>query len=692
MSQSPDKFIELRPDDSYLKNFDALSAMINRGRSFSGRERNCCFLNTGDDRFSDVSAATGLDFIDDGRAMAAVDWDHDGDLDLWTTNRTAPRLRLIRNEVQSNNRYLTVRLTGQSCNRDAIGARVELYLDGNESRMVAKTLHAGEGFMSQSSKWLHFGLGSSDRVQRMVVRWPGNKEGESFLGLQVNRRYTVVQGSGKAVAAEVAPRAVALRPSFSQVPQPTEAARLVLTRRLALAELAYVDFSGQPQILHPPAARAVLINVWASWCAPCLRELSDLATHARELRERGLDVVALSTDGLLDGTTGSVAAAEAFLSQIKWPFAAGVASKSAVRALTVLHNDVVYRERPLTLPTSFLVDGQGEIAVIYRGTVSVEQLMNDLELLDASTEQIAAAAFPFAGKIATRLFPRDATALARAYLEGGHIDDARRELLNYINENSNKAAEEDPLNAGKIRQKLAEAYHFLATLEKQRGRLDDAVHAMRQVVKLDPNQPVPRISLAVALWELGDRAGARQLLEQVLEMGPENATILNLLGQTHVQFGETERAIEYLRSALYREPETFSIRFNLGAALQAQGDAEQAIRHYRVVINQQPKMLQATNNLAWILATHSDEKIRSEAEALRLARKGINVAGAGQPSALDTLAAAQAASGDFDEATQTAEKALQLARVRGQTALADKIQERLQLYRQSQPFRQPPMK
>ena len=83
--------------------------MIVRGRSFSGFERHCAFLNVGSNPdgklapFANVSAATGFDFIDDGRALARVDWDRDGDLDFWTTNRQAPRLRLLKNNLPSGN-------------------------------------------------------------------------------------------------------------------------------------------------------------------------------------------------------------------------------------------------------------------------------------------------------------------------------------------------------------------------------------------------------------------------------------------------------------------------------------------------------------------------------------------------------------------------------------------------------------
>ena len=125
-----------------------LSRMVREGRSWSGRERNCSFLNTGSERFATVSAISGLDFPDDARAIGLVDWDQDGDQDLWVSNRNAPRLRFLRNDTPSGSHFLGLRLQGDgtTTNRDAIGARVEVA--GAAGRTLLKTLRAGEGFLS----------------------------------------------------------------------------------------------------------------------------------------------------------------------------------------------------------------------------------------------------------------------------------------------------------------------------------------------------------------------------------------------------------------------------------------------------------------------------------------------------------------------------------------------------------------
>ena len=59
---------------------------------------------------------------------------------------------------------------------------------------MVKTLRAGEGFLSQSSKRVHFGLGESSQIRKVVIRWPGGASQE-YAGLEVDRRYELVQGS-----------------------------------------------------------------------------------------------------------------------------------------------------------------------------------------------------------------------------------------------------------------------------------------------------------------------------------------------------------------------------------------------------------------------------------------------------------------------------------------------------------------
>ena len=93
MSPSPVTEQDKKGVELYRASWQALMQQVRSGSSWSGYERNCCFLNTGG-QFVSASHVSGLDHADDGRGLAVTDWDQDGDLDLWFRNRTAPAAAL----------------------------------------------------------------------------------------------------------------------------------------------------------------------------------------------------------------------------------------------------------------------------------------------------------------------------------------------------------------------------------------------------------------------------------------------------------------------------------------------------------------------------------------------------------------------------------------------------------------------
>ena len=369
-----------------------MGRLLAQGRSLSGRERHCCFLNTGGSRFADVSAALGLDLPDDGRAIAVVDWDQDGDLDFWISNRNAPSIRFLRNDLDAGNHFLDVRLIGESCNRDAIGTRVEVHLSDPSQTKLIKSLRAGDGFLGQSSKWLHFGLGQAKVVDRLIVHWPGSTA-EEFSGLAANKRYHIVQGRGKEVLWTYRnPRKVELTPSQPEKPPSIERARIVLLTRVPVLELDYRDFDGSTVSVDRKRQQPLLINLWASWCASCVEELNEFSQRADEIRAHGLDIVALSVDGLNgDDQDGSVDP-EQLLAQIGFDFSTGHATEGTLTALEEIQQQVSSQIRPIAIPTSFLIDTYKNVAVMYKGPLDVDQLLEDLDLLDAPSNQLRDAA------------------------------------------------------------------------------------------------------------------------------------------------------------------------------------------------------------------------------------------------------------------------------------------------------------
>ena len=352
--------------------------MMRRGRSYSGRERNCVFLNTAkpDGSFANISAASGIDFPDDGRALVTTDWDHDGDLDVWISNRNAPRLRFFRNDVPIDNHHLTIRLQGTAptTNRDAIGARVKVIIAG--SQPLIKTLRAGESFLSQSSKALHFGLGSAEAIDSVIVQWPGGGT-ETFTGITVDQRYQLVQGSGEARPIETKKREVAISPAPVNLPSPESTSRIPLATLLPMVALNYQTFDGDTQPIPTSEGKSYLLSLWASWCPACEEELKDLTAKTQELREAGIEIIALTVDGLEEGSS-SAPEAEKMTKRLKLPFANGRATIELVSYLQSVHDYQITGAETLPVPVSFLIDSDRKVSVIYKGRVNPNDVKADV--------------------------------------------------------------------------------------------------------------------------------------------------------------------------------------------------------------------------------------------------------------------------------------------------------------------------
>ena len=345
-----------------------MTRLMTAGASWSGRERNCCFLNTTDGRFADASAVSGLDFIDDGRSLVATDWDGDGDVDLWFKNRTGPQLRFMRNDLPSGNHYISLKLIGTRCNRDAVGARVEVYAG---DKRFGRSVVAGDGYLAQSSKRLHFGLGPLDKIDRIVVNWPGG-EAQEFSGVAVDRAYVIEQGSSK--PAESEKRTIRLAPGrIEQSPRPG-AARVVLRQPLPLPPSLTTELFG------PANGRARLLNLWAQWCAPCLGELSELAAQHGRLHKGGLDILAVSVDKPSDRRKAERIFAEQITPKMTGPgFESVAASDGLLETLAAVHQHVVGRAGEISLPSSFLIDPSGMLQALYLGPVGPQTLLADME-------------------------------------------------------------------------------------------------------------------------------------------------------------------------------------------------------------------------------------------------------------------------------------------------------------------------
>ncbi len=282
-------------------------------------------------------------------------------------------------------------------------------------------------------------------------------------------------------------------------------------------------------------------------------------------------------------------------------------------------------------------------------------------------------------------------------------------------ENYRKAIQIDPTNF--------KARYNLGTALATRGQLDEAIENYRKAIQIDPTNFEAQYNLGIALAAKGQTDEAIENYRRAIQINPNSFEALNNLGATLAAKGRFDEAIESYRKAIQIDPNNFEAQYNLGTALAVRGQFDEAIENYRkasqinsnhpetffhlgmtlgqlgrtreavaqyrAALRLNPNLAGALNNLAWVLVASPDDELRNGPEAVRLAERACELTHYGEPSFLDTLAAAYAECGRFPEAVTAEEKAERLATAAGLWAVAAKNRQMLELYRAGKPYHEP---
>jgi peroxiredoxin len=337
--------VEQAGNDEYQD--DHMGAIFKEGFSFSGFERDLVAVNLGAERYLDISGTSGADSISDGRGSVFADFDNDGDLDIFLTAVQREAHFLFRNNVGSENSFLRVDLLGGRSGRDAYGAVVRVKTSAGT---LTKVKSGGSGFLSQHDPRLLFGLGDDERAEWVEVTWPG--------GATLRLEDVPAGSSLRIVEGEEGSERVAEQ-RFSLVDPLSGADTLLAKLELGLGDsfpdLSLTTLDGENvrlgDLVEP--GRRYLVNLWATHCVPCGREMPELQALWPRFREAGIDLLGVSID------IETVDQVPDFVADRGIGYPIYTTEEASIPR--------IFSREEVLIPISFLLDDRGRVVEVFSG-------------------------------------------------------------------------------------------------------------------------------------------------------------------------------------------------------------------------------------------------------------------------------------------------------------------------------------
>jgi len=231
------------------------------------------------------------------------------------------------------------------------------------------------------------------------------------------------------------------------------------------------------------------------------------------------------------------------------------------------------------------------------------------------------------------------------------------------------------------------AHVNLGVVLEQKGELNEALAEYRAAEQLAPELYHIHYNLGNLLDNLGHPNEALAEYREAMLLKPSLSSLHNGAGIVLAELGRSDEAMSQFNEAARLDPAYPWAHLEIGRLRLKQGRDAEAIDEFRAALRIDPNNYQILAYTAHVLAADENPQIRDGRTALVLAIKAKLLTGDTQPIVLDVLGMACAETGDFTNAQEEAQRALDLARAAKMKKL-EPLQQRLELYKNHQPWRE----
>ena|GEM_PF-1136300 len=499
--------------------------------SFSGRERDVLFLNRDSETgFDEVGYAFQVDFADDGRAVAPVDIDGDGKLDL--VSQSLQQIRVMRNPgVTSTRSFVRFALRATKSQHHALGAEVIVRTGKTVQRDYVKLT---SGFQTQLPLHLHFGLGKAEVIDEVTVNWPSGTI-QRHVNVPVNQLIRLVEDEEVAKASNLRTWGIDFTPASQQ------SFDLNTSIDTLKGKKTKIGVGRKPQI----------INFWAPWCKPCAEELPILAELAKENPTIRISGVSVEVE--------NKASVEKAIQQYKLPYEQYFANDEVIR--TFFGND-----GEVPLPATFVFGEDGTLVRAFFRKITQHELQGLLRAIDSNQSDAN-----LIRRVGERAVMEGDLGKGTEYFESA-LEESPNSVLVLLQmggtlsgqgrhkkaiELLSKATKEDPF--------FPYAWHALGKAYSRAKQEELAKEAHEKAVELKPTEATYLLSLAATLVRLKKLEDALALFEKATTAEPQNflgwlnlAKVRRMLNKPGA-FEAIEKVLEIAPE--HREAKTIKQRF-----------------------------------------------------------------------------------------------------------------------------------
>jgi tetratricopeptide (TPR) repeat protein len=215
------------------------------------------------------------------------------------------------------------------------------------------------------------------------------------------------------------------------------------------------------------------------------------------------------------------------------------------------------------------------------------------------------------------------------------------------------------------------------------GDFNGAILAFNKALRIDPDDAMTYLKRGTAYAALEENKDALADFSKSIQLNAKNSKAYAYRATLRIRLKDYASAVEDASEVIKLDPKNADNYHLRGNAQDEAGAYAKALADYREALRLSPLDAQSFNAVAWLLATCPDEKIRDAKQAIEHAERACGLSAWTNGNIVDTLAAAYASAGDFENAVKWQSKAVQLAPDKQKRD----FNERLDLYKSKKPYR-----